>query len=128
ERRVNEVEAQYLLAPNGQPSQTLTNLPGQVAFLHQPSPVIQFTASETSPQGKNGSIEIKTAWRILDRTRGDDPSRYYTQEAKLAVAGDLVNGGNKVCATVTLGLVGMHIIQRNPVDKKNPALLPEWVL
>ncbi len=127
ERRVNDVEAQYLLAPNGQPSQTLTNLPGQVAFLNNPNPVIQFTTSDITPQGTNGSIEIKVAWRILDRTRGDDPSRYYTQEAMLAVPGDLVNGGNKICSTVTLGLVGMHIIQRNPPDKKSPALLPQWI-
>ncbi len=127
ERRVNDVEAQYLLAPNGDRSQTLTTLPGQVNFLKQKNPVIQFTTSSTSPQGKNGSIEIKAAWRILDSSRGDDPSRYYTQDAVLAVPGDLVNGGTKICATVTLGLVGMHIIQRNPVDQKHPALLPEWI-
>jgi hypothetical protein len=128
ERRVNDVEAQYLRAPGGLTSETLTNLAGQQAFLNDPKkPVIEFTSSDVTPIGKNGSIEIKAAWRILDRSRGDDPSRYYTQEAVLAVAGDLVNGGNKICATVTLGLVGMHIIQRNPLDKKNPALLPEWI-
>jgi len=127
ERRVNDVEAQYLLAPNGDPSQTLTTLPGQVNFLKQKNPVIQFTTSSISPQGQNGSIEIKAAWRILDRSRGDDPSRYYTQAATLAVPGDLVRGGRKICATVTLGLVGMHIIQRNPFDKQHGALLPEWI-
>ena len=127
ERRVNDIEAQYLLAPNGDSSQTLTTRDGQLNFLKQAHPVIEFPTSATFPMGKNGAIEIKAAWRILDRSRGDDPSRYYTQEAILAVPGDLVNGGNKICATVTLGLVGMHIIQRNPVDKKNPALLPEWI-
>ncbi|HYW74873.1 MAG TPA: hypothetical protein VE961_27855 [Pyrinomonadaceae bacterium] len=127
ERRVNDVEAQYLQAPNGDSSQTLTTLAGQQAFLQNPQNVVKFTASDATPIGKPGSIEIKTAWRILDRSRGDDPSRFYTQEAMLAVPGDLVQGGSKICATVTLGLVGMHIIQRNPVDKKHPALLPEWI-
>ena len=32
ERRVNDVEAQYLLAPNGQSSQTLTTMAGQTEF------------------------------------------------------------------------------------------------
>ena len=38
------------------------------------------------------------------------------QHAILAVPGDLVQNGQEICANVTLGLVGMHIIQRNPVD------------
>jgi hypothetical protein len=45
----------------------------------------------------------------------------------LAVPGDLVRGGRPFCRSVTLGLVGMHILQRNPVDSTNPALLPQWI-
>ena len=127
ERRVNDVEAAYLLAPNGQFSQTLTTLDGQRNFIKSHPKGASFTPSRATPLGTPGSIEIKVSWRILDPTKGDDPSRYYTQQAVLAVAGDLVNGGNKVCATVTLGLVGMHIIQRNPVDPRNAALLPQWI-
>lgn len=127
ERRVNDIEASYLLAPNGQASQTLTTIAGQTNFIKNNPKGAQFTASAATPLGNRGSIEIKVAWRILDQNAGDDPSRYFTQLATLAVPGDLVNGGSKICATVTLGLVGMHIIQRNPVDPKNPALLPQWI-
>src|SRR5262245_46591562 len=127
ERRVNDIEAGYLLAPNGQSSQTLTTKAGQTNFVASNPNGAQFTASSIVPNGANGSIEIKTAWRIIDRSAGDDPSRYYTQEAFVAVAGDLVNGGSGFCATATVGLVGMHIIQRNPVDKQNAQLLPEWI-
>jgi hypothetical protein len=127
ERRVNDIEAQYLLQPNGQSSQTLTTISGQNNFVKYNPKGAQFTASATTQTGANGSIEIKTAWRIIDRNAGDDPSRYYTQLAQIAVPGDLVNGGSQFCSTVTLGLVGMHIIQRNPVDSTNPKLLPQWI-
>ena len=127
ERRVNDVEANYLLAPNGQSSQTLTTIAGQTNFIKSNPGGAQFTASATTQTGANGSIEIKTAWRIIDPAAGDDPSRYYTQLAFVAVPGDLVNGGRQFCSSVMLGLVGMHIIQRNPVDKNNPKLLPQWI-
>lgn len=127
ERRVNDIEASYLLAPNGQPSQTFTTIQGQNNFIKNNPGGVQFTSSATIPTGKNGSIEIKAAWRILNRNAGDDPSRYYTQSAFLAVPGDLVRGGRQFCSTVTLGLVGMHIIQRNPVDPNNSSLFPQWI-
>jgi hypothetical protein len=127
ERRVNDIEAQYLRAPKGQPSQTLTTITGQTNFIKNNPGGAQFTASGTTPTGANGSIEIKTAWRIIDKNAGDDPSRYYTQLAFVAVPGDLVNGGRQFCSSVMLGLVGMHIIQRNPVDPQNPKLNPQWI-
>jgi len=127
ERRVNDMEEQYLLAPNGQSTQTLTTTTGQTNFIKSNPKGAQFTASATTPIGNNGSIEIKTAWRIINQSAGDNPSRYYTQNALIAVAGDLVNGGQQICAPVTLGLVGMHIIQRNPVDPQQAVLLPQWI-
>src|SRR6185312_8272291 len=128
ERRVNDIEAQYLLAPNGQSSQTLTTQQGQTNFIVSHPKGASFTPSGGTPLGKQGSIEIKTAWRILSKSMGDDLSRYYTQNAIVAVPGDLVTGGNQLCATVTLGLVGMHIIQRNPlVTPRNGNLLPQWI-
>lgn len=127
ERRVNDVEASYLLAPNGLSSQTLTTKAGQTNFIKYNPGGAKFTASSINPIGKNGSIEIKTAWRIISQIAGDDPSRYYIQTAIVAVPGDLVSGGNQICSTVKLGLVGMHIIQRNPVDPKNAVLLPQWI-
>src|SRR5688572_22660503 len=126
ERRVNDVEAQYLLAPNGDASQTLTTQAGQLNFINN-NQVVKFTPSSTSPTGANGSLEIKTSWRIINQIAGDDPSRYYTQQAIVAVPKDLVNQGKQVCATVTAGLVGMHIIQRNPLDPLKGNLLPQWI-
>lgn len=127
ERRVNDIEAQFLLAPNGKPAETLTTTQGQTNFIKNNPDGVQFTASATTPIGPNGSIEIKTAWRIIDQQKGDDPSRYYTQLAYIAVPGDLVNGGTQICSRVLLGLVGMHIVQRNPVVSCNPQLLPQWI-
>ena len=103
ERRVNDIEAQYLLAPNGQKSQTLTTKLGQTNFIKSNPGGAQFTASSTIPAGTNGSIEIKTAWRIINRNAGDDPSRYYTQSAFIAVPGDLVNGGKQFCSKRDVG-------------------------
>jgi hypothetical protein len=127
ERRVNDIEASYILSPNGQSSQTLTTIPGQSTFITQNPGGVQFTSSATTPDGGNGSIEIKAAWRIIDRASGDDPSRYYTQNALLAVPGDLVRGGRPFCSDVTLGLVGMHIIQRNPENPNATVLFPQWI-
>jgi hypothetical protein len=127
ERRVNEVEAQYLRAPNGLTSQTLTTMAGQLKFISSHPNGPKFTPSAATPLGSVGSIEIKTAWRIIDRNAGDDPSRYFTQLAMIGVPGDLVNGRQQFCSSVTLGLVGMHIIQRNPNDSNNPQLKPRWI-
>ena len=127
ERRINDIEASYLRAPNGQKSQTLTTLGGQKQFIAKNSNGVQFTASATVTNGTNGSIEIKAAWRIIDRAAGDDPSRYYTMPARIAVAGDLVRGGRPFCRSVLVGLVGLHIIQRNPDFQTNAELLPQWI-
>src|SRR5215213_773114 len=51
ERRVNDVEAQYLLAPNGQSSQTLTTIAGQTNFIKSYPGGAQFTASATTQTG-----------------------------------------------------------------------------
>jgi len=126
ERRVNAVEVSYLRAPGGHPAQALINLAGQVNFIKHNPKGAQFTSSATVPDGKNGSIEIKAAWRILDPAK-DDVSKFYTQNILLAVAGDLVSNGKPFCRSETVGLVGMHILQRNPLDSKNPALLPQWI-
>ena len=106
ERRVNDIEANYLLAPDGHPQQTLTTIAGQANFILNSPSGAQFTSSDTVPTGKMGSIEIKASWRIPTGNAGDDPARYYTQNAFLAVSGDWVQNGRPFCSTVTLGLVG----------------------
>jgi hypothetical protein len=127
ERRVNDIEAKYLLAPGGKPSETLTTMTGQRLFIKHNPGGAEFTSSATTQVGANGSIEIKAAWRIIDKAKGDDPSRYFMQTILLAVSGDLVSTGKPFCKSVTVGLVGLHILQRNPVDPNNPALLPQWI-
>jgi hypothetical protein len=127
ERRVNDVEARYLLAPNGNPAQTLTTRQGQSNFIAQKGNVVRFTSASKIPAGANGSIEIKASWRILNRKAGDDPSHYYNQPALVTVASDLVRGGTAVCDSVTLGLVGMHIIQRNTFDSTKANLPDQWI-
>ncbi|MBR0705853.1 hypothetical protein [Bradyrhizobium liaoningense] len=87
ERRVNEIEAQYLRAPGGQKSQTLTTRAGQQEFINKNPGGADFTSSATVPDGTNGSIEIKASWRILDPSK-DDPSKFFTQNILLAVSGD----------------------------------------
>jgi len=76
------------------------------------------------PSGTPGAIEIKAAWRIIVAEKGDDPSRYFTMPAMLQVSGDLVKGGEPICDAVTLGLVGMHIIQKTPPQGD---LLAQWI-
>ncbi|HEV7396785.1 MAG TPA: hypothetical protein VGN86_09780 [Pyrinomonadaceae bacterium] len=45
ERRLNDIEAQYLLAPNGQTSQTLTTMTGQANFIQSNPRGASFTSS-----------------------------------------------------------------------------------
>lgn len=123
ERRVNGVEQAFLRAPGGKPAQTLTTIAGQNAFVAAGNRVA-FPAMTTA--GTTGAIEIKAAWRVLDpKDHAANALRFYVVDAMLTVAPDLVNPpGRPICAAVELGLVAMHIIQRNP-DAHN-ALKPEW--
>jgi hypothetical protein len=79
ERRVNEIEAQYLRAPGGQRWQTLTTKAGQLEFIKHNSGGAEFTSSAMVPDGTNGSIEIKASWRLLDSSK-DDPSKFLHAE------------------------------------------------
>lgn len=123
ERRLDTVEADYLANPIEAPGASLTTLPGQQAFL-KAGGVVAFPESAPTPVGWHGAFEIKAAWRILDTAKGDDPSRYFTMRALLQVSGELVEGKKPICAPVTLGLVGMHMIQKTPPLGK---MLAEWI-
>lgn len=122
ERRVNDIEVSYLQAPRGNKSWNLTNLAGQGAFVKAGQTVDFPSIRETNT---TGAIELKAAWRVLDPAqRSQNQTKYFVVPAFLMVAQDLVTGGQPICAPVDMGLVAMHIIQKNPVTDN--ALEPEW--
>lgn len=73
----------------------------------------KFTGAYDFPRGLGkieGAIELKTAWRILT-----DPSTYkdfYTTGATVVVPPENSASGKEMCLDVTVGLVGMHIMQK----------------
>jgi hypothetical protein len=130
ERRLNGVEIAYLKAPGGasQPTWNLTTVPGQQAMVNG-NGTVNFPAFGAAP---TGAMEIKAAWRILDPAKhAENQKTYYVVRAVIGVPADLVDRGTKaivapICTKVDLGLVAMHIIQKNVTTSKTPALLPEW--
>jgi hypothetical protein len=121
ERRINDLEVAYLRAPNGKTAWTLTTLQGQ-KNLAAGGGTVDFPAVGSTA---TGAIEIKAAWRVLDPAqREQNKKKYYLVPALLKVAPDLVKQKTKICAKVDMGLVAMHIIQKNPKTKN--ALKPEW--
>jgi hypothetical protein len=104
ERRLNDVEKGYILAHG------LDSLAGQQAFAQAGKPVA-FPAGQTdSTHGMLGAIEIKAAWRIVGEA---EQAKYFTTRALLDVEGAYVADGKPLCEEVTLGLVGLHLIQKN---------------
>lgn len=124
ERRLNTIEISYLQAPGGNKQWNLTTAAGQKAFLAaSPSQKVNFP--DFNATKSTGAIEIKAAWRVLDlKKHPEDAKRFYVIHALLAVAPDLVKPAGKLCAQVDLGLVAMHIIQKNAPQGNN--LLASW--
>jgi hypothetical protein len=62
--------------------------------------------------GKVGMVEFKATWRILDPSKGDDPSRFYHKPATIYVAAK--NSASKKSFTISaeVGLVAIHIIHK----------------
>lgn len=60
----------------------------------------------------NASIDVKSAW--MDMAGAKNPGRYYTRQAWVM---DLATGK---CAQKTVGLVGLHIVQKTPTR-------PQWI-
>lgn len=124
ERRINNLEVTYLRAPNGKPTWTLITQQGQKTLVSQGG-TVDFPSAGPSGVPPTGAIEVKAAWRILDPAqREQNKKKYYLVQALLKVAPDLVTQKTPVCAHVDMGLVAMHIIQKNPQTKN--ALKPEW--
>jgi len=128
ERRLNGVEVAYLQAPDGKPGWNLTTAAGQQRMVSEGGTVDFPSVGDGG--ARTGAIEIKAAWRVLDPARRAENQRtYYVVPAMLTVAPDLVTppAGQPrapICAPVDLGLVAMHIIQKNPPTKNN--LRPQW--
>lgn len=119
ERRLNAVEKSYLKNEKWD----LTTLAGQKKFVEAGN-AVDFTPGAVVAEGAVGAMELKMAWRVLDPHR-DDPSRYLTLDALLAVDAAEVRGSDQpICDRVQLGLVGFHILQKNPQLR---SLLPEWI-
>jgi hypothetical protein len=128
ERKTNLTEVLYMVAPGGKPENTLLTVNGQNNFI-KAQQTVSFPATATTPTGAPGAVEIKVSWRILNQGAGDNPSRYFNQRVRLGVAPDLVANNpsrQSICATVTLGLVGFHIIQKNVANPANGALKNQW--
>jgi hypothetical protein len=80
-----------------------------------PSPAASPAASPTV-----GSIVLKTAWRILDATKGDVLSRYHKIDAYVYTPPSGDPPTKPSCERKTLGLVGFHIAHKT-------ASAPQWV-
>lgn len=139
ERRLNGVEVAYLKNPVSGAAYKLTTQAGQQSFVNA-GQTVNFPA--TTGGTTVGAIEVKSAWRILDPAKhAENATRFYINTVFLKVAPDLVNASGlptarkhrakakasqQVCAKVELGLVAMHIIQKNP-NIQSSNLLPQWI-
>lgn len=106
--RLNDVEAEYIVSNN------LQTLDGQKAFGKAWSfPAGTGTAGNP---GEPGAIELKTAWRVFPA--GADTTGFFTVPGLVEVDAAHSATGKPLCLDVTLGLVGMHIMQKisDPAD------------
>jgi hypothetical protein len=77
-------------------------------------PPTQSIQSGVSKVDQLGSIMIKAAWRDMAAVPKDQWSRYYVVDA------DVFDPSTQQCAATSVGLVGLHIVQK--LDQ-----FPEWV-
>jgi hypothetical protein len=64
---------------------------------------------------QNGAIDIKAAWMDMSNVR--NPERYYTRTAWVL---NPFATPNPSCTQITVGLVGLHIVQKTPSR-------PQWI-
>jgi hypothetical protein len=121
--RMNPIEVAYI-EDNG-----LQTAAGQMAFAAAGNtvsfPLGFYTDPGDAQGGSPGAIEIKAAWRILDRASGDDPSDYYSLTARVFVPADESASGEAFCFPADLGLVGFHVIQRT-MDPQDGGAKQSW--
>lgn len=108
EIRINKTQADYI-KQNG-----LTTWCGQKRFYDSVSNTVQFPSGSYKSDSV-GSIEIKTAWRVLI-PGVDDTTRYFTRKAVIVVPAEYVVTKVPIRDTVTVGLVGMHLVRNVSTD------------
>lgn len=109
--KVNPVESDFIIRNK------LNTLAGIDSFYLQNNRQFQLPASDADSQSV-GSMEIKTAWRILDTAKGDIPSRYYTREALIFIPAANSVSGKSFTIKAKVGLVGMHIVRKTGIFSK----------
>lgn len=77
-----------------------------------------FTLPASAAPKTIGAMEIKASWRILDPSKGDDTTRFYTRKAIILIPAAQSVTGNELQIEATVGLVGMHIIHKTAVFGK----------
>ncbi|HEU4561015.1 MAG TPA: hypothetical protein VFS20_24400, partial [Longimicrobium sp.] len=106
EKTVSPDEARYIR------SDSLNTVAGQEAADTIDFPAGYYDNDTTMTGGQVGSMEVKAAWRILDPAAGDDTTRYYHQQALIAVPAENSASGQAFCINALVGLVGLHIIHK----------------
>jgi len=107
--RVNKEMSDYIEA-NG-----LATKEGQQAFFASgkeidfPKGRFDDVASKTG--GQEGSIAIKTAWKILSDDAAQS-GRFFTVDGLVAIESAVSSSGEAFCLETKLGMVGMHIMRR----------------
>jgi hypothetical protein len=105
----------------------LYNKEGQAGFANVNFPIAATaSASPSASPGASpapstvGSIVLKSAWRILDASKGDVLSRYHKVDAFVYTPPATNPPTQPTCERKTLGLVGLHIAHKT-------ASAPQWV-
>jgi hypothetical protein len=106
EKVVSPDEAQYVR------DSSLTTVAGQEAIDTVNFPPGFYADEKLMTGGRVGAMEVKAAWRILDAAAGDDTTRYYHQQALIAVPAANSASGQPFCISAMVGLVGLHIIHK----------------
>jgi hypothetical protein len=70
----------------------------------------------SAPTFINGALDVKSAWMDMTGLPPSQTSRYYTRQALVLDPTQPTNG----CTTITVGLVGLHIVQKTPTR-------PQWI-
>ena len=99
---------------NKEAQKNFTNVNFPIAAAPSPTP-----SSSPNP-GTVGSIVLKSAWRILDATKGDVLSRYHKIDAYVYTPPSGDPPTKPSCERKTLGLVALHIAHKT-------ASAPQWV-